>query len=121
MKMVRGLVAFGMVAAMASGSGQMMGSGQQAGSSQSHVPTPGLRDDPAAASRNSDAEEKQRVLRNDERQRRLVADTEKLLALATQLHEDVGKTDKNVLSMDVVRRAQEIEKLARDVKDRMKG
>ena len=65
--------------------------------------------------------EKQEKARNDERQKRLVADTEKLLTLATQLHEDVAKTDKNVLSMDVVRRADEIEKLAHAVKERMKG
>ena len=66
-------------------------------------------------------EERQSHLRNDERQKRLVADTDKLLALATQLHEDVGKTNKNILSMDVVKRSEEIEKLAHNIKERMKG
>ena len=66
-------------------------------------------------------EQKQVRLRNEERQKKLVADTDKLLALATQLHDDVGKTDKNVLSLDVIRRADEIEKLAHAVKERMKG
>ena len=65
--------------------------------------------------------EKQANLRNDERQRRLIADADKLLALATQLHADVAKTDKHMLSVDVIRRADEIEKLARSVKERMKG
>lgn len=65
--------------------------------------------------------EKQAKARNNDRQRRLVSDTEKLLALATSLHEDVAKTDKNVLSLDVVKRADEIEKLAHSVKERMKG
>ena len=65
--------------------------------------------------------ERQAKQRNDERQRRLVADTDKLLELATQLHTDVGKTDKNILSLDVVKRADEIEKLAHAVKERMKG
>lgn len=65
--------------------------------------------------------ERQAKARNDERQRRLVSDTDKLLELATSLHDDVAKTDKNVLSLDVVRRAEEIEKLARSVKERMKG
>ena len=60
-------------------------------------------------------------LRNDERQKRLVSDSEKLLALATELHQDVARTDKHILSVDVVRRAEEIEKLARSVKERMKG
>lgn len=67
------------------------------------------------------AAEKQARMRNDERQKRLVSDTEKLLQLATQLHNDVAKTDKNVLSLDVIRRAEEIERLAHGVKDRMKG
>jgi hypothetical protein len=66
-------------------------------------------------------DEKQAKLRSEERQRRLVADTDRLLTLATQLHEDVTKTDKNIMSLDVVKRADEIEKLAHGVKERMKG
>lgn len=65
--------------------------------------------------------EKQAMIRNVERQKRLESDTEKLLALATQLNQDVGKTDQHILSMDVVKRAEEIEKLAHSVKERMKG
>jgi hypothetical protein len=65
--------------------------------------------------------EKQEKAQNDERQKRLVADTDKLLELATQLHTDVAKTDKNMLSIDVIKRADEIEKLAHAVKERMRG
>ena len=61
------------------------------------------------------------VARNEERQRRLVSDSEKLLQLATQLNVDLAKTDRHGQSVDVVRRAEEIEKLAKSVKDRMKG
>ncbi len=85
---------------------------------------PSGRIDPRAAPEEAamrNAEEKQGRMRNDERQKRLVLDTEKLLQLATQLHNDVAKTDKNVLSLDVIRRAEEIERLAHGVKDRMKG
>ena len=64
--------------------------------------------------------DKQQKWRNEERQQRLVADTNKLLTLATQLHEDVTKTNKDILSLDVVRRAEEIEKLAHSVKEREK-
>jgi hypothetical protein len=64
--------------------------------------------------------EKQQKWRNEERQQKLVADTDKLLLLATQLHDDVTKTNKNILSLDVVRRADEIEKLAHSVKEREK-
>ena len=65
--------------------------------------------------------DKQTKIRNDERQKRLVADSDKLLELATQLHNEVSKTDKNILSIDVVHRAEEIERLAHSVKERMKG
>ena len=67
----------------------------------------------------SNNEEKQAILRNDDRQKRLVADSEKLLQLATQLNQDVEKTNQHILSIDVVRRAEEIEKLAHSVKEKM--
>ena len=76
--------------------------------------------DPGDSATN-EIQHKQEKLRQDERQKRLVSDSDKLLALATQLHDEVGKTDKNILSVDVIRRADEIEKLARSVKERMKG
>jgi hypothetical protein len=66
-------------------------------------------------------EEKQAELRNSDRQKRLEADTEKLLTLATDLKEQVGKTNKQILSVDVIKKADEIEKLAHSVKERMKG
>jgi hypothetical protein len=66
-------------------------------------------------------EEQQVRSRNNDRQKHLVADTEKLLALATQLKQDVDKTNKDVMSVDVIKRADEIEKLAHSVKERMKG
>lgn len=75
----------------------------------------------AAPDVDSAMRDKQVAMRNTERQRRLVADTDKLLQLATQLHADVAKTDQHILSLDVVRRAEEIEKLARGVKERMKN
>jgi len=66
-------------------------------------------------------EEKQAKSRNEDRQKRLEADTKKLLELATELHTDVAKTNKDVLSIDVIKRADEIEKLAHAVKERMRG
>jgi hypothetical protein len=58
---------------------------------------------------------------NQERQAALKKDTDKLLKLATELKEYVDKTNENMLSMDVVKKADEIEKLAHSVKDKMKG
>ena len=66
-------------------------------------------------------QEQQARSRNNDRQKRLVADTDKLLALATELKQDVDKTNKDVMSVDVIKKADEIEKLAHSVKERMKG
>ena len=58
---------------------------------------------------------------NQERQVQLKRDTDKLLKLATELKDYVDKTNENTLSISVVKKAEEIEKLARSVKDKMKG
>lgn len=63
---------------------------------------------------------KMALKRNAARQQQLVKDTNQLLALATELKTDVDKTNKDVLSIDVIKKAEEIEKLAKSVKDRMK-
>jgi len=55
-----------------------------------------------------------------ERQVALRRDTEKLLNLAAELKQNVDKTSPNILSMDVIKKAQEIEKLAKSVKDKMR-
>ena len=57
---------------------------------------------------------------NQARQADLKRDTEKLLKLATELKEYVDKTNESTLSLDVVKKAEEIEKLAHSVKDKMK-
>jgi len=51
----------------------------------------------------------------------LRVDTDRLLKLSVELKEYVDKSDENVLSLDVVRKAEQIEKLAKSVKDKMKG
>ena len=58
---------------------------------------------------------------NRERQVALKRDTEKLLKLATELKDYVEKTNENVLSFDVVKKAEEIEMLAHSVKEKMKA
>ena len=56
-----------------------------------------------------------------ERVAALRSDTDKLLKLSIELKTYVDKSDENVLSLDVIKRAEEIEKLAKSVKDKMKG
>ncbi len=58
---------------------------------------------------------------NLSREAALKADTDKLLKLAVELKDYVDKSNENVLSLDVVKKADEIEKLAHSVKDKMKG
>ena len=56
-----------------------------------------------------------------ERVAALKNDTDKLLKLSVELKSYVEKSDENVLSLTVVKKAEEIEKLAKSVKDKMKG
>jgi methionyl-tRNA synthetase len=58
---------------------------------------------------------------NEKRQQAIKKDTDKLLELATQLKQYVDKTNEHTLSVDVIRKAEEIEKLAHTVKEKMKG
>jgi hypothetical protein len=58
---------------------------------------------------------------NMEREAALKADTDKLLKLSTELKDYVDKTNENVLSLEVLKKAEEIEKLAKSVKEKMRG
>ncbi len=69
------------------------------------------------------AQQKREMARkqNLKRQQDLKKDTDKLLELATQLKQYVDKTNENTLSLEVIKKAEEIEKLAHSVKEKMKG
>lgn len=58
---------------------------------------------------------------NQQRQSDLKRDTEKLFNLATELKNSVEKTNTGILSVEVVRKAEQIEKLAHSVKEKMKN
>lgn len=58
---------------------------------------------------------------NEERQAQLRRDSDRLFKLATELKDSVDKSNQNMLSVDVIRKAEEIEKLAHSVKEKMKG
>ena len=58
---------------------------------------------------------------NQQRQAELKRDTERLLKLSTELKDYVDKSNENILSLDVIKKADEIEKLAHSVKTRMRG
>lgn len=56
-----------------------------------------------------------------DRQSQLRLDTEKLMALTAELKQHVDKAGANILSMDVIKKAQEIQKLAKSVQDKMRN
>jgi len=58
---------------------------------------------------------------NEQRQADLKRDTQKLLTLATELKQYVDQSNANVLSLKVISKADQIEKLAHSVKEKMKG
>jgi hypothetical protein len=58
---------------------------------------------------------------NDDRHKKLSADVDRLLALSNELKSDIDKANKDELSVVVIRKAAEIEKLAHDVQSRMKN
>jgi hypothetical protein len=82
---------------------------------------PGNQPAPAEDEARSKLERDMAKKANQERQANLKKDTEKLLKLATELKDYVDKTNENMLSMEVIKKAEEIEKLAHSVRDKMKG
>jgi hypothetical protein len=80
-------------------------------------------DEPPYANDPLERERQQKLAkaRNNDRQKQLVADTNKLLSLAKELKEEVDKSNADTLSVDVVKKAGEMEELAKSVKDRMRA
>lgn len=58
---------------------------------------------------------------NLQRQQDIKKDTDQLLQLATELKQYVDKTNENIVSLDVIKKAEQIERLAHSVKEKMKG
>jgi hypothetical protein len=79
---------------------------------------PGENKNPDVPSR---AQKEMEKKANEQRHAELKRDTDKLVQLSTELKEYVDKSNQNILSVDVVRKAEEIEKLAHSVKSKMRG
>jgi len=73
---------------------------------------------PARAVPSAQETERSRDTLEAERKRQIAADSAALLRMAIDLKSEVDKTTKETLSIPVIRKAGEIEKLARTVKDR---
>jgi hypothetical protein len=68
---------------------------------------------PKSETRNPDAA-------NTDRKKQIADEGANLLKLATDLKAEVDKTTKDTLSLNVIRKAEEIEKLAHNVKEQTK-
>lgn len=68
----------------------------------------------------SQAKEKNLDNASAERKKQITDDSTKLLSMAIALKAEVDKTTKDTLSLNVIRKADEIEKLAHNVKEKMK-
>jgi hypothetical protein len=94
---------------------------------QNPVPIPRLGPNPGLAPDANEDENRAKIEKdmakkaNRERQAQLQRDTDNLVKLANELKQYVDKSNENTLSLDVVKKAEEIEKLARSVKDKMKA
>ena len=75
-------------------------------------PMPGEAGDPVLYERRMKA-------LNSERQKSMIADTNKLLRLTTELNEEVNGDHPKPLDSDQLRKVAQIEKLARSVRDKM--
>jgi len=88
------------------------------------VPAPGARQPITSDEGGVWQQQQQKAMQkqaNLQRQQEIKKDTEKLLELATELKQLVDKSSENTLSLDVIKKAEQIEKLARSVKEKMKG
>ena len=86
-------------------------------------PIPPIQTEPSPAETEMEREQKHAAEKaaNTKRQQDIKKDTDKLLQLATDLKQYVDKSNENTLSLDVIKKAEEIEKLARTVREKMKG
>jgi hypothetical protein len=106
----------------------LAGGAQQTEPSDETKAAPSKRTDPQFDTRRNQIdpdrerlEKEQQKRLNKDRHAALKKDTDRLLELATELKMAVDKSNENMLSLDVVKKADAIEKLAHSVKEKMKG
>ena len=82
---------------------------------------------PTTTPQSEDAEQRQKLEQIQRKARlkqhtdEMKRDSAKLLELAAQLKDAVDKADDNVLSMDIIRKTEQVEKLAQKIRKSMQG
>jgi hypothetical protein len=79
------------------------------------------RDLPAPSQAEIEMQKRMIAQRNQERFAKIKKDSDQLLELATQLKKSVDQASDQTLSVDVIRNAEKIEKLAKQVRQKMVG
>jgi hypothetical protein len=81
---------------------------------------PGPRTGDARAPTGDDILRQQAVAANSQRQAEIRRDTDKMLQLTAELKDYLQKGQQGVMSIDAIKKAEQIEKLAHSVKSKMK-
>jgi len=68
----------------------------------------------------ADIQRQQAIAANDQRQSEIRRDTEKMLQLSAELKDYLQKAERGVISVDAIKKAEQIEKLAHGIKSKMK-
>jgi len=68
----------------------------------------------------SDIQRQQAIAANAQRQIEIRRDTDKMLQLTAELKDYLQKAEQGVMSVDAIKKAEQIEKLAHSVKSKMK-
>jgi hypothetical protein len=82
------------------------------------VPGPRTGDSPAPEG--DEIQRQQAIAANGQRQVEIRRDTDKMLQLTAELRDYLQKSQQGVMSIDAIKKAEQIEKLARSVKSKMK-
>ena len=90
------------------------------------IAVPAQQSNPAPPAKSDDAKSdsapaKAPLTPEEKKRADLVADTEKLYKLSQELKAEVAKSNKDTLSVAVVKKAQEVERLAKSIKERTRS
>jgi hypothetical protein len=101
----------------------VLGAASLVAAQQVHLPPvvsqgPGMGDTPVVSG--NDIQRQQAIAANLQRRTEIKRDTEKMMELTAELKEFVEKSGQGVMSMEAIKKAEQIEKLAHGVKSKMK-
>lgn len=82
-------------------------------------PPPAATSSQTEAKKADDAAAPAKPTVTDPRQAQILADTQKLLKLSQELKAEVAKSNKDTLSLAVIKKAEEVEKLAKTLKEEL--